>query len=149
MLEMSRIMSTAWQPERDMRTLTVKLESTPQRYTANLHQCGGFPMIRGVVAFLFVLSLASLAGAQGQAINGTIEGTVTDESGGVLPGVLVTVANIDTGETRSVITNDGGVYRALLLPLGGYRVTAELQGFKKYDQTGISLSAGQGGRRGE
>jgi len=100
-------------------------------------------MIRGIVAFLFVLSLASLAGAQGQAINGTIEGTVTDESGGVLPGVLVTVTNIDTGDTRSVITNDAGVYRALLLPLGGYRVTAELQGFKKYDQTGISLSAGQ------
>ena len=100
-------------------------------------------MFRGLVAFLLVLSLASLAGAQGQAINGTIEGTVTDESGGVLPGVLVTVTNIDTGDTRSVITNEGGVYRALLLPLGGYRVTAELQGFKKYDQTGISLSAGQ------
>jgi hypothetical protein len=100
-------------------------------------------MLRGLVAFLLVLSLASLAGAQGQAINGTIEGTVTDESGGVLPGVLVTVTNVDTGDTRSVITNDGGVYRALLLPLGGYRVTAELQGFKKHDQTGISLSAGQ------
>ena len=84
-------------------------------------------MFRGIVAFLLVLSLASLAGAQGQAINGTIEGTVTDESGGVLPGVVVTVTNIDTGETRSVITNDGGVYRAPLLPLGAYRVTAELQ----------------------
>jgi hypothetical protein len=87
--------------------------------------------------------MPSLAGAQGQAINGTIEGTVTDESGAVLPGVVVTVTNADTGDTRSVITNDRGVYRAPLLPLGAYRLAAELQGFKKYDQAGISLSAGQ------
>src|SRR5438128_9179380 len=99
-------------------------------------QCGGFPMFRGVVAFLLVLSLVSLAGAQGQAINGAIEGTVTDESGGVLPGVVVTVTNVDTGETRSVVTNDRGVYRAPLLPLGAYRLSAELQGFKKHDQAG-------------
>src|SRR4249920_1347212 len=49
----------------------------------------GTRMLRGIMTFLFVLSLASLAGAQGQAINGAIEGTVTDESGGVLPGVVV------------------------------------------------------------
>ena len=67
----------------------------------------------------------------------------------MLPGVIVTVTNVDTGETRSVITNDSGVYRAPLLPLGAYRVTAELQGFKKHEQSGISLSrrAGGGGRR--
>src|SRR6185503_11954498 len=95
------------------------------------------------ITVLFVLCFASLAGAQGQAINGAIEGTITDESGGLLPGVVVTVTNVDTGETRSVVTNDRGIYRAPLLPLGAYRVTAELQGFKKYEQAGISLSAGQ------
>ena len=100
-------------------------------------------MFRGVMTFLIVLSVASLAAAQGQAINGTIEGTITDEQGGVLPGVMVTVTNTDTGDTRSVITNDRGVYRAPLLPLGAYRIAAELQGFKKHDQAGISLSAGQ------
>src|ERR1041384_2602246 len=100
-------------------------------------------MFRGVLAFLLCLSLASAAHAQGQAINGSIEGTVTDESGGVLPGVVVTVTNSDTGDTRSVITNDSGVYRAPLLPLGSYRITAELMGFKKHDQSGVSLSAGQ------
>src|SRR5436190_7399809 len=100
-------------------------------------------MLRPIMTLLFVLSLASLAGAQGQAINGAIEGTVTDESGAVLPGVVVTVTNVDTGQTRSVVTNDRGVYRAPLLPLGAYRVSAELQGFKKHEQAGISLSAGQ------
>ena len=104
-------------------------------------------MFRGIMTFLFVLSLASLAGAQGQAINGTIEGTVTDESGGVLPGVVVTVPNIDTGETRSVITNDGGVYRAPLLPLGAlsrHRRAARLQEAR----SDRHLAVGRAGCRG-
>lgn len=81
--------------------------------------------------------------AQSQAINGTIEGTVRDNSGGVLPGVTVTLTNTDTGAVRSVVTNDNGRYRAPLLPLGTYRVAAELEGFKKFEQSGIGLSAGQ------
>ena len=81
--------------------------------------------------------------AQSQAANGAIEGTVTDTSGGVLPGVTVTIAGTDTGVTRSVVTNESGLYRAPLLPLGTYRVSAELQGFKKFEQTNIQLSVGQ------
>ena len=100
-------------------------------------------MFRGLLSVIFVLAVAASAAAQGQAINGTIEGTVTDQSGGALPGVSVTVANTDTGSSRTVVTNDSGVYRALLLPLGSYRVTAELQGFRRYEQTGVNLSAGQ------
>jgi hypothetical protein len=81
--------------------------------------------------------------AQSQAINGTIEGTITDQSGAALPGVSITVSNLDTGDTRVVVSNQAGVYRAPLLPLGRYRVAAELQGFKKYEQQGLTLSAGQ------
>ena len=100
-------------------------------------------MFRVLCAFLVSLSLASAAAAQGQAINATIEGSVVDDSGGVLPGVTVTITNTDTGDTRVVITNENGVYRAPLLSLGSYRVSAELQGFRRYEQTGIALSAGQ------
>ena len=96
-------------------------------------------MFRVLFAFLVSLSLASAAAAQGQAINGTIEGSVVDDSGGVLPGVTVTVTNTDTGDTRVVVTNENGVYRAPLLPLGSYRVSAELQGFRRYEQTGVAL----------
>src|SRR4051812_47768175 len=92
---------------------------------------------------LAFLSFVSPAFAQSQAANGSIEGTVTDPSGGVLPGVVVTVTSTDTGAVRSVVTNESGVFRAPLLPLGGYTATAELQGFKKFEQTGIRLSAGQ------
>ena len=95
--------------------------------------------------FIVAIALALFAGpafAQSQAANGTIEGTVADSSGGVLPGVTVTITNTDTGLERSVVTNVDGQYRGLLLPLGQYRVSAELQGFKKSEQTGISLRAG-------
>ena len=53
------------------------------------------------------------------------------------------MANIDTGDQRVVVTNERGLYRAPLLSLGSYRVAAELQGFKKFEQTGVSLRAGQ------
>src|SRR5262249_32909798 len=70
-------------------------------------------------------------------------GTIVDTSGGVLPGVTVTVTNLDTGAERSVITNENGFYRALLLPLGRYRVVVELPGFKKYEESGVRIGAGQ------
>ncbi len=78
-------------------------------------------MRRLVLSLLAVLAIASPALAQSQAINGTIEGTVTDPSGAVLPGVTVTLTNTDTGAVRSVVTNERGIYRAPLLPLGPTR----------------------------
>jgi hypothetical protein len=87
--------------------------------------------------------LAGPAFAQSAATNGAIEGTVLDASGGVLPGVTVTITNTQTGAAQTVVTNEKGLYRAPLLPLGTYRVVAELQGFKKFEQTGITLSVGQ------
>ena len=95
-----------------------------------------------IVALMVATSVAHPL-AQSQAVNGTIEGTITDQSGAALPGVSVTVSNIDTGDTRVVVSNATGVYRAPLLPLGRYRLSAELQGFRKFEQQGLTLSAGQ------
>ena len=100
-------------------------------------------MLRIFSAFILSLVVGSSAVAQSTAINGTIEGTIKDEQGALLPGVTVTVSNIDTGDQRVVVTNESGLYRAPLLSLGAYRVVAELQGFKKFEQTGVSLRAGQ------
>lgn len=100
-------------------------------------------MLRMFSAFILSLALGSSAFAQSTAVNGTIEGTVKDEQGALLPGVTITVTNIDTGVQRVVVTNESGLYRAPLLSLGTYRVAAELQGFKKFEQTGVSLRAGQ------
>src|SRR5260370_13119978 len=100
-------------------------------------------MFKYILSALLSLSLTAPALAQSQGANGAIEGTVSDSSGGVLPGVTVTITNVDTGAGRAVVTNEKGLYRAPLLPLGKYRVVAELQGFKKFEQTNIQLSVGQ------
>ncbi len=100
-------------------------------------------MLRVLSVALLSVLLSVPAFAQSQAANGAIEGTVTDATGGVLPGVTVTITNTDTGTERVVVTNEIGLFRAPLLPLGTYNVVAELQGFKKFEQTGIKLSVGE------
>ena len=67
---------------------------------------------------------------QRQTFRGTILGTVTDSSGGAVPGATVTVKNNDTGLTRTVTTTDDGSYAAPELPIGNYTVTVEKSGFK-------------------
>jgi len=92
---------------------------------------------------LALIAVAPEAIAQSQAINGTIEGVVRDTTGAALPSVTLTVSQVETGARRVLSTGADGSYRALLLPLGDYRVRAELTGFKAVEQTGIRLSAGQ------
>ncbi len=99
--------------------------------------------MRTIYSLLVCLALAVPAAAQSQAANGAIEGTVSDSSGGVLPGVTVTITSVDTGTERTLVTNEKGIYRAPLLPLGTYRVVAELQGFKKFEQTNVKVSVGE------
>jgi hypothetical protein len=100
-------------------------------------------MVRQAATILMVLCLAAPAAAQSQAVNGTIEGTVTDGTGAVLPGVTILLTSLETGATRLVVTNERGLYQAPLLPLGTYRLQAELEGFKGYERSGITLGAGQ------
>jgi hypothetical protein len=100
-------------------------------------------MLKYILSALLSLSLTAPAFAQSQGANGAIEGIISDTSGGVLPGVTVTITHLDTGTERSVVTNEKGLYRAPLLPLGKYKVVAELQGFKKFEGTDIQLSVGQ------
>jgi len=102
---------------------------------------GGIRRIAALIFACLALTVGA-AYAQSQAVNGTIEGTIKDASGGLLPGVTVTIHNTDTGAERVVVTDANGLYRAPLLPLGTYKVTAELPGFKKYEQVNIPITAG-------
>lgn len=78
------------------------------------------------MAVALVLTLVSAAA---YAQNAQITGTLKDETGGVLPGVLVNARNQETGLVRSATSEGTGVYRLQALPPGTYTVTAELQGF--------------------
>src|SRR5437867_9047493 len=79
--------------------------------------------------------------ALGQALSGTIVGTVTDSTGALVPGVSVTLTNEGTGFTRTVITNENGRYVAYSFPTGSISVTAEQPGFQKLVRKGIVLTA--------
>ena len=81
--------------------------------------------------------------AQSQALNGQIEGTVLDQINAAVQNAVITVTNIETGATRTVTTNESGVYRFPLLSLGTYRITVETANFKKIIREGIILNAGQ------
>ncbi len=77
---------------------------------------------------------------QSQATTGVIEGTVQDESGAVLPGVTITLLNTATDFEQVLVTDARGRFRGVLLPLGPYRVTAQLEGFKTWVRDGLELT---------
>ena len=96
------------------------------------------------VLFLLVvtLSLANLLYAQGGA-NGTILGTVTDNSGAVLSNAGVDVTNTATNVTNHTQTTSSGDFTVPFLPPGTYRVTAQAPGFQKSVTDNVSLVVGQ------
>src|SRR5918994_262511 len=71
-----------------------------------------------------------------------IEGIVSDATGAVLPGVTVTVRNMDTNATRELVSDEGGRYRASALQPGRYEVSAALAGFAMTPLSGINASVG-------
>jgi len=89
------------------------------------------------VVMLLVAALGGVAAAQ--ETTGTITGSVTDQTGGALPGVAVTIKNVDTGIARTVVTNEAGFYTATLLPIGQYEVAFELQGFQSVTLRNVTL----------
>jgi hypothetical protein len=92
---------------------------------------------------LLLLLPAAIVFAQSQANTGTIEGVVTDPSSSVVSGASVTVTNLGTNFTRSLVTDGEGRFRALLLPLGAYRVTVTATNFGKLVRDGLDLAVGQ------
>ena len=99
--------------------------------------------MRPVSLGALVLALFSLAAAAAaQTTNGVISGIVSDAQGGVLPGVTVTGRNIETGITRTVVTESDGRYRLAALPPGRYEIRAELQGFGAANVPEMTLLTG-------
>lgn len=89
------------------------------------------------------LILLGVRGASAQVTTATVVGTVRDSSGAVVPNAQASIASTDTGLTRTVTTNAEGQYRFDLLPVGNYTLTVAAQGFKKFSQSGITLTLNQ------
>ncbi len=88
-----------------------------------------------------VLLLCLALPALSQTITGRIDGHVADTSGGVLPGATITITNDGTGLSVTRVTDDNGAFTVTSLPVGTYSVTAELQGFRRQQKTGLNLTA--------
>src|SRR5258707_3116956 len=78
---------------------------------------------------------------QGQTVFGRISGTVKDANGGSIPNATVTITNLATNLVRTATTDGDGFYTATNLPAGSYSVAAVGKGFKKAEQSGISVEA--------
>ncbi|HEX7181335.1 MAG TPA: TonB-dependent receptor [Thermoanaerobaculia bacterium] len=96
----------------------------------------------GMLFLLLALLPLTPMFAQSRAAGGEIEGTVTAPDGAGLPGVLVTIRNQETGVVRETSTDEYGRYRAPLLPVGTYEVTADLEGFPTIRRTNLTLAIG-------
>src|SRR5205809_946814 len=74
---------------------------------------------------------------------GTIQGTVTDANGAIVPGASVEIKNLDTNLSRTLTTDEGGRFVALALPPGPYSVTVSKQGFATAVAERLDLTIGQ------
>jgi hypothetical protein len=92
-----------------------------------------------VLAAAFLVSIPILA----QTVTGTMNGSVSDRSGGALPGVTVTIRSAETGFERVVVTSKDGTYNAPFLPIGKYDVQADLAGFGTMRHQGVRVDLNQ------
>jgi hypothetical protein len=93
---------------------------------------------RGMVigGFVLVLALPTMVGAQG--LTGSIDGTLRDQTGGVLPGVTITIQSAALlGGSQVRTSGADGTFRFPVLPPGTYSVTFELQGFQRVERTAV------------
>ena len=93
-----------------------------------------------VCGMLALLLWPPSAMAQSSA-TGSLSGTVTDPSGGVLPGVTVLAASPETGVSQSAVTGSSGEWTVAALPVGRYDLTFELNGFKKLTRSDVLIQA--------
>src|SRR5213079_553861 len=94
------------------------------------------------LCFLLVVTLSPSVPANAQVSGATLSGTITDASGAVIPGVMISIKNRATGVVRNVTADEAGLYTAPNLQAGAYDVTAAAPGFNTVSQTNISLTVG-------
>src|SRR5438132_6843748 len=98
--------------------------------------------IRLVASILALLAFCS-SSALAQLAQGELRGTVVDESGAVLPGVTITAIHVETGTSRTTTTAANGGYLMPSMPLGTYKVTAELSGFSTVIREGFRVAVSE------
>jgi Carboxypeptidase regulatory-like domain/TonB dependent receptor len=96
-----------------------------------------------VVCALVLLLSSNAAFAQVSAAEAQLNGSVRDQTGGLVVKTAITLRNVDTNQAYKTTSNSVGFYILTNIPPGNYELTAESQGFAKYSQTGIVLRVAQ------
>ena len=97
------------------------------------------PMFLRRVLFALLALATPIAAFAQEAV---LTGTITDSTGGVLPGVTVTAVHAASGNKFLAVTDERGIYR-IPARVGAYQLAAELQGFSTAQRTGVELLVGQ------
>lgn len=98
--------------------------------------------MKTLIAIAGAMILLSSIPTNAQDLAGIV-GTITDQSGAVIPDVVVTVSNPDKGFNRKLTSDSLGEYAAPRMPIGNYVIEAEKPGFRKLVRSGIGLQVGQ------
>ncbi len=100
--------------------------------------------INGLMSVSILVFVALLGGQLlAQSISGTINGTLVDPSGAVIPGVEVTLVNERTGETRTTMSNDTGEFVFAAVQPGSYAVKVEKTGFRGFNRKGVAVTVSE------
>jgi putative hemolysin len=89
------------------------------------------------------LLIACVGSSNAQQITGSITGAVVDEQGALVSTANIKATNVATGFTREAKTDSNGTYNIQYLPVGGYTVTVEAPGFKKFVQQNMVITVDQ------
>lgn len=92
---------------------------------------------------LVVISAILLTAYLGAQTTASIKGAIKDMSGAVVPEAMLTIKNVDTGLSRSAVTDANGTYSVAALPVGQYEIVVEKTGFKQAVRRGLTLVVGQ------
>lgn len=94
-------------------------------------------------SLVFALLLSTVPSFAQTTGAGTMTGTITDPSGGAIPGATVAIKNTATGVERVLTTNESGIFVAQFLQPGSYQLTITKEGFTKLVRKDLSLQVGQ------
>ena len=98
-------------------------------------------IVSALAVFLAITAASAFAQSAG-ATTGALNGKVIDTTGGVMPGVTVTIGSPSMQGVRTAVTNEEGAYRFPAIPPGDYRITYELAGFSTVVREGIRIGLG-------
>ena len=128
------------------------MKNTQRSVSSVAHSAGSRSLLAKVLMAVqiaivpIVLMLVSAPAAHGQLTTADILGTITDNTGAVIPNATVVVRNLGTNESRTVKTNGSGDYTFTLLPPGRYSVHVEASGFKSSTVDNVEVEAGDRAR---